>query len=436
MNEQKPNVLARLMKSASKIEPNELRSVIVAFFFVFTLMAAWYILRPVRDAMASNWTATEISQLWNLNFFVCLGVVALYGFAVARIRFRYLVPGMYAFFSATFVVFYFFAGGEKDVVVAQLSIDSIGWEMNMTADKIFYLWVSVFSLYHVSIFWTLMADLFTKEQSGRVFAFIAAGASAGAIVGPLIPSFFAGVLGTDMHNEAVHVDLAATNIGGNPLAGFTMFFTNPYLLAIGAFLLFYTALGSFAYFAQTEVLRPYEEGVRIAYLARVDLIVSILTFGIGMFATSRIVTRFGMAVTLALVPVFIAVAMLILAFAPIMIVALALQVARRAGNYGLTRPAREMLFTALDRETRFKAKPVIDVVLYRGGDAIWGNVYATLADGMGFGLAIMATIGAGLAGIWALVGKYLGGMFVRQEQGQEMQASGTADSPSGTADSR
>jgi AAA family ATP:ADP antiporter len=254
---------------------------------------------------------------------------------------------------------------------------------------------------------------------------------------PIMLSFYLERLKvSDMHNEAVHVDLAATNIGGNPLAGFTMFFTNPYLLAIGAFLLFYTALGSFAYFAQTEVLRPYEEGVRIAYLARVDLIVSILTFGIGMFATSRIVTRFGMAVTLALVPVFIAVAMLILAFAPIMIVALALQVARRAGNYGLTRPAREMLFTALDRETRFKAKPVIDVVLYRGGDAIWGNVYATLADGMGFGLAIMATIGAGLAGIWALVGKYLGGMFVRQEQGQEMQASGTADSPSGTADSR
>jgi AAA family ATP:ADP antiporter len=180
--------------------------------------------------------------------------------------------------------------------------------------------------------------------------------------------------------------------------------------------LFYTALGSFAYFAQTELLAPFDKPTRTRILGGVDLTVNILTFAIGMFATSRIVTRFGMAVTLALVPVFIAVAMVILAFAPILIIALALQVARRAGNYGITRPAREMLFTALDRETRFKAKPVIDVVVYRGGDALWGNFYALLTDGMGFGLAIMAAIGGGISILWAVVGVYLGRVFSRQDE--------------------
>lgn len=443
MNDEKPNLLARLMKTASKIEPNELRSVVTSFLFVFTLMAGYYILRPVRDAMASDWTRTEISQLWNINFFLCLAVVAIYGYFVTRVKFKYLVPGVYAFFALTFVGFYVSTSGSQETVLLDLVIASVDYELRLTVDKAFYLWVSVFSLYHISVFWTFMADLYTKEQSNRLFAFIAAGASAGALVGPSIPSFFAESLGadtllliaasllivpiilsfylerlkvTDLHNESVHVDLSKTTIGGNPLAGFKMFFTNPYLLGIGAFLLFYTALGSFVYFAQTDVLRPYEEVVRTKYLARVDLIVNVLTFIIGMFATSRIVTRFGMSVTLALVPIIICAGMLILAFAPLMMVALTLQVVRRAGNYGITRPAREMLFTALDRETRFKAKPVIDVALYRGGDAVWGNVYAYLSDGIGFGLGAMAAIGAGFAVVWAFIGKYLGGMFVRKEQ--------------------
>ncbi len=126
-------------------------------------------------------------------------------------------------------------------------------------------------------------------------------------------------------------------------------------------------------------------------------------------------TRFGMATTLALVPVFIAAGLLILAFAPILTIALALQVARRAGNYAITRPAREMLFTAVDRETRFKAKPVVDIVVYRGGDAVSSALFATLTDGFGLALGAMAAIGAGIAAVWAMVGRYLGNMFVRQD---------------------
>ncbi len=429
MNEKTPNFLARIMKSASKIEHNELRSVLVSFLLVFCLMFAWYLLRPVRDAMASEWSDAEVSFLWNINFFISAGVVAMYGIAVARVEFRKLVPGVYAFFGLSFVAFYFAADSITNTVLL---------------DKIFYVWVSVFSLFHVSVFWSFMSDLFSKDQSNRLFAFIAAGASAGALAGPWFVTQFGESMGTDqlmlvaslvliipiglvlylerlkvldLHNENVHADLSAAKIGGNPFAGFKMFATNPFLLAIGAFILLYTAVGSFVYFEQKNLLAFYADTreERAVILAQVDLVVNILTFLIGMFATSRIVARLGMPATLALVPFFIIAGLIVLAFAPILIVVLALQVARRAGNYAITRPAREMLFTAVDRETRFKAKPVIDIVVYRGGDAISSIAFAGLTDGLGFGLAVMAGIGAGIAAAWAAVGVYLGRMFGRLE---------------------
>ena len=134
----------------------------------------------------TRWPATgpdtELSFIWNLNFFISLGVIALYGFAVAKIRFKYLVPFVYAFFATSFVAFYFLISSMTDATLI---------------DKTFYLWVSVFSLFHVSVFWSFMSDLFTKEQSGRLFAFIAAGSSLGALVGPLIPTLFAKALGTE-----------------------------------------------------------------------------------------------------------------------------------------------------------------------------------------------------------------------------------------------
>jgi AAA family ATP:ADP antiporter len=419
------NFFARTMKLASKVEANEIKAVLVSFAFVFALMAAYYILRPVRDAMASDWTDTELSFLWNLNFFISIGIVALYGIAVSKINFKVLVPGVYAFFAASFIAFYFGVNAIADRTLV---------------DKTFYVWVSVFSLFHVSVFWSFMSDLFNKEQAGRLFAFIAAGASAGALVGPLIPTLFAKALGTDvlmliaavvlvipiplilylerlkvvdLRNENVHVDLAKASIGGKPLAGFKMFFTNPYLLAIGAFIVLYTAIGSFVYFEQKNLLADFDRDTRTQILGGVEVVVNMLTFGIGLFATSRIVTRFGMPTTLALVPVFITAGLLILAFAPILTVVLALQVARRAGNYGITRPAREMLFTAVDRETRFKAKPVIDIAVYRGGDAVSGMAFAGLTDGIGLGLGAMAAVGAGIAAVWAIVGRALGRNFER-----------------------
>ena len=372
--------IADLIKSATLIKHQEQRVVFISFLLVFVLMAAYYMLRPVRDAMASDWTNTEISVLWNIQFILSLTFVAIYGVAVSRINFRHLVPSVYGFFALSFVSFHF--GGSLV-------------EAAVILDKSFYLWVSLFSLFHVSVFWSLMADLYNKEQSRRLFGFIAVGASAGAIVGPIVATIAAQTIGSEslmlvasfmmliplpivfylqylkrtaLHNEQVNVDLAPIKIGGNPLAGFRNFVTNPYLIGIAAFIL-------------------------------------------GFFATSRLTTKLGMPTTLALVPVFMCVALIILAFAPILPVLLGLQVARQAGNYGITRPAREMLFTSVSRETRFKAKPVVDVVIYRGGDAIWSSAFALFTDGLGLGMAAMAAIGAGISALWAGTGVKLGVIF-------------------------
>ena len=236
MPTEKQNLFTRLMKAASKIESHEIKTVLLSFLVVFLLMGAYYILRPVRDAMASDWSDTEVSFLWNLNFFISVGIVALYGLAVSKVRFSILVPGMYAFFAATFIAFYFGINALEDRILI---------------DKTFYVWVSIFSLFHISVFWSFMSDLFNKEQSGRLFAFIAAGASAGGLVGPIVPTVLAGSIGTeslmliaaiiivitipvvlylqrlkiiDLHNEDVSADLSAARIGGNPFAGFKMFF--------------------------------------------------------------------------------------------------------------------------------------------------------------------------------------------------------------------
>tara|TARA_B100001105_G_scaffold251089_1_gene240323 strand:- start:361 stop:1713 length:1353 start_codon:yes stop_codon:yes gene_type:complete len=419
---------AALIKSAALIEQKELKSVVLSFLAVFILMAAYYMLRPVRDAMASDWSNTEISVLWNIQFFLSLVVVAIYGAAVSRIKFRYLVPAVYGFFSLSFISF--FLGGS-------LISDPV------LLDKGFYLWVSLFSLFHLSVFWSFMADLFSREQSKRLFGIITVGASAGAILGPLIASIVAQTVGAnvlmpaaalimliplpiifylqhlkrvELDNGKLAVDPSTLKIGGNPLEGFKQFFSSPFLIGIAVFILLYTAISSFAYFEQTNLLRAFDRDQRTQILANLALVVNVLTFALGFFATSRLTTRLGMPITLALVPAFMCAALLVLAFAPILTVLLALQVARQAGNYGITRPAREMLFTCISQESRFKAKPVVDVVIYRGGDAVWSSAFALLTDGIGFGIAAMAAIGAGLAAVWAATGFALGSWFNKRDK--------------------
>ena len=418
------NPIANFLNMVSMIKEREVKAVIFSFLFVVVLMTAYYILRPVRDAMASDWTDAEVSWLWTLNFSISTGIVALYGIAVSKFRFRLLVPTMYGIFAGSFVMFYVLGSTSDDQTII---------------DKAFYVWVSVFSLFNISVFWSFMSELFSKEQSGRLFGIIAVGASVGGLIGPFITAFFSVSIGTDnlmliasmmllipipiifylqskatdLNNEKLDLTPTSHPIGGNPIAGFKMLFSNPYLMSIALFIFLYTGISSFIYFELKNLLSDLSRPERSAIWAQMDLAVNILSISIGLFATGRIVGKFGMPVTIAMVPVMVCVGLLILAISPLLGVVMILQIIRRAGNYGMTRPAREMLFTLVDRETRFKAKPVIDIVAYRGSDMLMAWLFTGLTQGLGLGLAAVAGVGAGIAALWSLVGIYLGRWFER-----------------------
>ncbi len=422
MTESKNPVINLVLRSTN-MQRHEFKSAFISFLFVLVLMTAYYLLRPVRDAMASDWSDAEVSWLWTLNFFISTGIVALYGIIVTKIAFKRLVPSVYLFFAASFLVFY---------LMVQTSTDTV------FVDKAFYLWVSVFALFHVSVFWSFMADTFNKDQAGRLFSVIAAGASIGAIAGPALSAVLAQVIGvqqmmlvsalmllipipltfylsrlktTELGNATLQNELAEAKIAGNPFSGFKEFFTNPYLLGIGLFLILYTGIGSFIYFEQKNLLVDYSRADRTSIYAVRDTITNTITFVLAFFLTGRIVTKVGMPTALTIVPIVIVFGMLVLAFSPILLVALGLWITRSAGNYGLARPAREMLFTQVDRESRFKTKPVIDIVAYRGGDLIWAWAFTGLTQGLGLGLAAVALVGAGIAAAWGYVGFRLGKQY-------------------------
>jgi len=417
--------MKNFLKKISMIKEREIKAVVFSFLFVVVLMSAYYILRPVRDSMASDWTDAEVSFLWTLNFFISTTIVAFYGIMVSKFRFKLLVPAMYGIFAGSFIIFYFLGSMFED---------------RAFIDKSFYVWVSVFSLFHISVFWSFMSDLFSKEQSGRLFGVIAVGASVGGLIGPSVTAFFSLSLGTDnlmliasmmllipipiifylqslkiseSNREEYSQTASNRSIGGNPLAGFKLFFSNPYLLSIGVFIFLYTGISSFVYFELKNLLSDLSRPERSVIWAQMDLAVNILAILTGLFATGRIVSRFGMPLTIALVPVMICIGLLVLAISPLLGVVVILQIIRRAGNYAITRPAREMLFTQVDQESRFKAKPVIDIVAYRGSDMVMAWIFTGLTQGLGLGLGAVAAVGAGMAAFWSFIGIYLGKWFER-----------------------
>jgi len=432
-----PEFLQQTIGRLFKIERDEFAAASLSFLFVFTLMASYYVLRPVRDAMASDWSDVELSWLWTLNFFISGGAVLLYGWVVSKITLKRLVPAVYIFFSASFGLFY----------LATQHFDD-----TRLIDQSFYVWVSFFALFHISVFWSFMSDLYSSTQSKRLFGLFGAGASIGAVTGPLLPVLLGERLGVynllliaalmlllilpiifllERYREAQPADPARPAkslqvIGGDFLDGFIDLFCHRFLLAIALFLLLYTMMSSFVYFELKNVMAEYDRATRSQYWGMMDLVVNTLSIFTAVFVTNRLATRFGLAVTLALVPLLLVCGWLAVAIAPGLLLLVGLQIVRRAGNYAITRPGREMLFTRVSAATRFKTKPVIDIVVYRGGDVLAGWTYTGLAQGIGLGLGAIALIAALLALVWTLVAIFLG---VSYENYQTRAQSSTAPLP-------
>jgi ATP:ADP antiporter, AAA family len=399
-----------------RLEPVEGLAVTWAFVYFFLLLASYYILRPLRDEMGIAGGIDKLPWVFTGTFIAMLVAVPLFGFITQRLPRRRFLPLVYGFFILNLLLFY-----------AAFQLDD--WRA-VTA-RAFFIWVSVFNLFVVSVFWSFMVDLFGSSQGKRVFGLVAAGGTAGAIAGPALTALLAAPLGPVnlllvsalllagallcirqlrvWSEQRAPVPTAAQPLGGSMFAGLTLIARSPYLLGIALFMLLFTTLSTFLYFEQAQVVANSfsSSGERTRFFALLDLAVNTLTVLTQLLITSRLLTRLGVAATLALVPLLSALGFTLLALTPGLAVLAGFQVLRRAGDYALTRPARELLYTVVDRETKYKAKNALDTVVYRGGDALAGWLVTGL-KALGAGPAAIAWIAVPLALVWAGVAYWLG----------------------------
>ncbi|MDJ0949586.1 MAG: MFS transporter [Alphaproteobacteria bacterium] len=417
---------------------DELRALLWSFAYFFFLLSSYYVLRPIRDEMGVAGGVENLQWLFTGTFVVMLAAVPLFGWIVARLPRRRFVPLVYRVFILCLLVFF-----------ALMSLD-IG---TVHVGRAFFIWVSVFNLFVVSVFWSVMADVFTNAQGRRLFGFIAAGGSAGALLGPTITATLAVPLGPVnlMLVSAVLLEAAvrcmrgaagaagasarepagagatppAPAIGGGVLAGLTHTLRSTYLSGIGGYIVLMTFAATVLYFLQAEIVAAASEdaGERTRIFAVIDIAANALTILLQLFVTGRFIRTFGVAAAAALLPAVVAAAFVALAAGswlalPVVVLIAVVQAVRRATNYAISRPAREILFTVVPREEKYKAKNVIDTLVYRGGDAVSGWLYRWIA-GTGIGLAGMAAIMVPVAALWLALALALGR---RQDRLAETQA--------------
>jgi len=431
----RPGFLQRLID----VRPGEVSSLLWASLFHFCAFVAYSILRPIRDAMGAESGVENLPWLFTATLVAMLVVNPPYAALVARLPRMRFISYTYRFFQSNLVLFYllFLLGG---AVVQK-------W-----AGGVFFVWTSVFNLFVVSIFWAFMVDVFTREQSKRLFGFIAAGATVGSIVGSSLPAFLAERIGAAplLLVSVVLLEVAvfamrrlselATSlktatgasreealIGGGALAGLKRTLASPYLLNVSLYMLLYTFTSTVLYFQQVDIAATYfdSRAARTAFFGKVDLAVNSLTLVTQLFLTSRILSALGVALTLSILPLFSLLGFAWLGFWPTIAAIVALQVTRRATNFAIARPTREVLYTVLSREDKYKAKSLIDTAVYRLGDQIGAWSYSGLAA-LGLALPAIALYAAVPASaLWLGIAFWLGRRqerLARESSGGEVAA--------------
>lgn len=415
--------LHRALAKAVAVRPAETRALLWSFGYFFCLLAGYYVLRPLRDEMGIAGGVKNLPWLFTATFFVMLAAVPVFGAVVARLPRRRFIPLVYHFFVANIAIFW---------VLLALGI------ARQDVARVFFVWISVFNLFAVSVFWSFMADLYGSEQGKRLFGFIAAGGSAGALIGPLVTVSLVKTIGPVnlLIVAAVLIELAVAcahgleraapamkdasapaesakpeskGLGGGWLAGLAMVLRSPYLAGIALWVFLLSLAGTFLYFQQANIVAAASDdpAVRTRIFATIDLAIGILTLVVQFFATGRLISRFGVGPAAAFLPLVFGAGFLALAWSPALAVVIAFQAVQRTANFALSNPAREILFTVLDREEKYKAKNVIDIVVFRGADAASGWLFA-FARGAGLELTAisLATVPVTLA--WLILALWLG----------------------------
>lgn len=393
---------------------DEFRALVWSFAYFFFLLCGYYVLRPLRDEMGIIGGVRNLQWLFTATFLAMLIAVPVFGWLVSRFSRRRIIPIVYRFFILNILIFY----GLMMALPGEVMIA-----------RVFFVWVSVFNLFVVSVFWSFMADLWNNQQGKRLFGFIAAGGSAGALAGPAITVFLVGSLGpvTLLLISACLLEISvqcvlrlrraagrseqetSVPIGGGIFAGFNETLRSPYLLGICGYLLLFTTLSTFLYFMQAHIVDDtFDDSVtRTRVFALIDLAVSTLTIVTQLLITGRLARWIGVGGILAFLPVISLVGFACLAIAPVMAVLVGFQAVRRASNFAVSKPGREMLFTVVSPEQKYKSKNFIDTAVYRGGDAVSGWAFAGMR-GLGLDMAGIAAASIPLALIWIVLAIGLG----------------------------
>jgi AAA family ATP:ADP antiporter len=416
----KDSALHRLLNRIIDVRSSEVPALAWAWLYIFSLLSSYYIMRPIRDQMGVAGGVNNLQWLFTGT---------LIGMLVLNLPFSWLVK---TFPREKFIAisYRFFA---VNILLFALSLHVATPGQTVWVGRVFFIWTSVFNLFVVSIFWQMIVDVFTSEQGKRLFGFIAAGATLGAISGSaftvstvehLAPAYL--MIGAAVMleiavfctrrlsrlsaslSERPHVETEAP-IGGTLLGGFRDALSSGYLLNVSLFLLLYAVTSTFLYFQQAAVVSHSfaNRAAQTQFFASVDLGVNVLTLAVQLFLTGRILKRFGVGTTLSLLPVFSVIGFGTVALIPTLTSVVAFQLVRRAGNFAIARPTREVLFTVLPREDRYKAKSFIDTAVYRLGDQLGAWSFALLTM-LGLGLTQVSIVAAALSGGWLANSWWLG----------------------------
>ena len=396
--------------------PHERAAALWSFAYFFTLLASYYVLRPLRDQMGIAGGIKALPWLFTATFVTLLVAQPLYGALVAKLARARFIPIVYHFFAVNLALFWLLLTlGVETVIVA----------------RVFFVWVSVFNLFAIAVFWSFMADVFTSEQGKRLFGFIGAGGTAGGLLGPAItiglsvplgPTnlLIAAVVFLELSVFCVHRLEGTANarhgahrderpIGGSAVAALSEFFRSPNRFGVGVWVSLLSFGATILYFEQANIVSAsvHGAGEQTRIFASIDLAVGLLTLATQVFATGRLLKRFGTGATAGALPAVYVAGFAALALAPILAVVVAVQVAQRWMNFAIANPARQVFFTVVAREEKYKAKNLIDVVIYRGSDALYGWVFDSL-QALGLKLAAIALCALPVMGGWLILSAALG----------------------------
>jgi len=415
--------LSALLRRLVVLQPGEAPALLASFATLLCMFASYTILRPVRDALGITSGLEKIPYLFWGVFIVMLVLQPLYGWLTSRFPRAVFLPWVYGFFIANLLGFYvwFRLGADRTWIA-----------------RTYFVWVSVFNLFVVAAFWSLMADLFTREQAGRVFGFIWAGASTGGLIGPFIAHELAVPLGAInllpisaallavslvlmiavirlQRTQAAAVRVgeppqADAALGGSIWAAFGQVVRSPYLLGIALFVLLMTWVSTFLYLEQQAfVAKAFATAdERTRFFGGVDFWVQAASLLMQLLFFGRLFKWVGLRAMLVSVPVIMTAGYALVALAPGFMVLVVVYAVRRVGDYALTRPCRDALFTVVSREEKYKAKSLIDTFVYRGGDALSGSLYKELTGSFGAGPAAIGWLGAAISALWSVLALALG----------------------------